>query len=459
LPPSRFISRLAQDTFIIDQKLPSSVQRMSLVAFICLGAIIVNAIQSPIFLAFACPLILFYWAIQHFYRRSSIELQRIESATRSPYLSHLSNTLCSLVTLRAFNEESRLTNQFCDHLDANSTALLLLQSSSRWLSVSLDMAGSVIVFASVISCFIGFNSDGTTAGDTFGLALNYSLLVPIYLAWVVKFMTELENCLNAVERIVEYTELDHEDLFEESDDDFEDINEFDLKFEKLSLSHGDILRPVVHNVNFQIPQGQRVALVGRSGSGKSTIINSLSGMSRIVQGDIKIGNISLSSVSILNLRKIIKTVPQDVHVFGGTIKDILDPNKEYEIQDIKRVLDDLEIKDQDLDSEVESFGDNLSMALKQELVIAHAILSRPKVLVMDEATSAIEDDRLMIAKLFKICKNLNITLISVVHRLSNITSYDRVLVIGDGRVLEDGKPLELLKKPMGFFSSLYRNSI
>jgi ABC-type multidrug transport system fused ATPase/permease subunit len=272
-------------------------------------------------------------------------------------------------------------------------------------------------------------------------------------------MTELENCLNAVERIVEYTELDHEDLFEESDDDFEDINEFDLKFEKLSLSHGDILRPVVHNVNFQIPQGQRVALVGRSGSGKSTIINSLSGMSRIVQGDIKIGNISLSSVSILNLRKIIKTVPQDVHVFGGTIKDILDPNKEYEVQDIKRVLDDLEIKDQDLDSEVESFGDNLSMALKQELVIAQAILSQPKVLVMDEATSAIEDDRLMIAKLFKICKNLNITLISVVHRLSNITSYDRVLVIGDGRVLEDGKPLELLKKPMGFFSSLYRNSI
>ena len=106
LPPSRFISRLAQDIFIIDQKLPSSVQRMSLVAFICLGAIIVNAIQSPIFLAFACPLILFYWAIQHFYRRSSIELQRIESATRSPYLSHLSNTLCSLVTLRAFKEET-----------------------------------------------------------------------------------------------------------------------------------------------------------------------------------------------------------------------------------------------------------------------------------------------------------------------------------------------------------------
>ena len=181
-------------------------------------------------------------------------------------------------------------------------------------------------------------------------------------------------------------------------------------------------------------------------------------MSRIVQGDIKIGSVSLSSFSIINLRKLIKTVPQDVHVFGGTIKDILDPNGKCCVEEMKKVLDDLEIKDQDLDNKVESFGDNLSSALKQELVIAQAILSQPKILVLDEATSAIEDDRLLVAKLFKICRNLNITLISVVHRLSNITAYDRVLVIGDGRVLEDGKPLELLKKPMGFFSSLYRNS-
>ena len=447
LPTSRFVSRLAQDTFIIDQKLPSCFQRMSLVTFICIGAILVNVIQSPIFLAFALPLLLFYWAIQHFYRKTSIELQRIESSTRSPYLSHLSNTLCSLVTLRAFKEQSRLTNQFCDHLDANTTALLLLQSGSRWLGVSLDMAGSVIVFASVISCLISFDN----AGETFGLALNYSLLVPIYLAWVIKFLTEMESCLNAVERVIEYTQLDYEEI-----EDGEDLNdaEYDVRFQKVSLSHGDILRPAVHNVNFEVKEGQKLALVGRSGSGKSTIINCFSGMSKIVQGDVFIGGISIFNLSLKSLRTHVKTIPQNLYVFNQTIKEVLDPNQEFKEEDISKLLEELEMKNVDLNDQVED-----SKSFKQQLVIAQALLAHPKILILDEATSALDDDRLFTTKLFKICKRLNITLISVVHRLSNINEYDRILVIGDGRVLEDGKPLELLKKPMGFFSSLYRNSL
>ena len=121
-----------------------------------------------------------------------------------------------------------------------------------------------------------------------------------------------------------------------------------------------------------------------------------------------------------------------------------------------QVLKELEIK---VDSLETIITDNVSKSVKQQLALAQALLGHPKVLVLDEATSALEDDRLVIAKLFKLCRKAKITLINVVHRLSHITEYDRVLVMGDGRILEDGKPAELLKKPMGFFSTLYRHSL
>ena len=450
LPPSRFISRFAQDTFIIDQKLPSCLQRLTLVTCICIGAVTVNAIQSQIFLAFAIPLIIIYWLIQHFYRRTSRELQRIESSTRSPYLSHINNTLCSLVTLRAFREQIRCTNQFCDHLDANTTALLLSQSGARWLGVTLDMAGSFIVFASVISCLINQEV------ESIGLALNYSLLVPIYLAWVIKFLTDLESCLNAVERVIEYTDLEHEDIEENTET--EDFKDCEIEFINVSLSHGDDVRPVVHHINLKVPQGQRLAIVGRSGSGKSTIVGCLSGMSSVVNGIVKVGQIEMDKITTRNLRQLIKIVPQDVHAFQGTVQDNLDPHHELELSVINQVLHDLSVQVPDLEQVINSFGDNLSKGRKQELALVQAVLNNPHVLVLDEATSAIEDDRLIITKLFKLCRSRNVTLVSVVHRLTNITEYDRILVIGDGRILEDGKPLELLKKPMGFFSALYRNS-
>ena len=152
-------------------------------------------------------------------------------------------------------------------------AELLVQSGARWLGVALDLVGSMVVFSSVLSCLITFED----AEETIGLALNYSLQVPIYLAWVIKFMTDLESCFNSVERIVEYTELDHENLDPCTDtDDITDVEE--IKFDNVALSHGDSARPVVHGLNFKITSGLKLAIVGRSGSGKSTIVESLLGM-------------------------------------------------------------------------------------------------------------------------------------------------------------------------------------
>ncbi len=288
-PIGRVINRFSYDMFVVDQKLPSSVQRLVLVSLICFSALAVNAIQSPAFLLCAIPLIIFYWCLQHFYRASSRELQRLESISRAPVLSHFSDSLSGLVTIRAFGEQQRFINELCEKVDANTTTFLVLQSGCRWLGVALDFVGAAMVFASVIINLISSyhnknNLDPEHSSASVGLSMNYSLLVPIYLAWVVKFMADIENYMNAVERILEYTNLEAEESEytlqdEEASQTMEELKKLgqaDIRFDTVGLAHSLDMRAVIQSLNLEIPAGQRVAIVGRSGSGKTTLLMGLS---------------------------------------------------------------------------------------------------------------------------------------------------------------------------------------
>ena len=179
-------------------------------------------------------------------------------------------------------------------------------------------------------------------------------------------------------------------------------------------------------------------------------------MSNVVKGAILINGQNIESYSLTKIRTIMKAIPQEVSHFGNTIKEALDPSNIFKNNDEEMVnlLENLGIcltLDQPLNS--------LSPGQKQEVAIAQALVHDPKVLILDEATSVIETEKKFVNSLLRICTEKRITLISVMHRLTNIMEYDNVIVIGDGRMLEDGRPSNLLKKPMGFFSSLYRNSV
>ena len=186
-------------------------------------------------------------------------------------------------------------------------------------------------------------------------------------------------------------------------------------------------------------------------------------MSNVVKGAILINGQNIESYSLTKIRTIMKAIPQEVSHFGNTIKDALDPSNKSKNNDddqmgkkMVNLLENLGISScLSLDQPMSS----LSPGQKQEIAIAQALIQDPKVLILDEATSVIETEKKFVTNLLRICSEKKITLISVMHRLTNIMEYDNVIVIGDGRMLEDGKPLNLLKKPMGFFSSLYRNSV
>ncbi|XP_040580074.1 ATP-binding cassette sub-family C member Sur [Lepeophtheirus salmonis] len=500
-PIGRIINRISHDIFIVDQKIPPCIQRLIMLSFVCIAALAVNSIQSPVFLIFALPMISIYWWLQHFYRRSSRELQRLDSITRAPVLSHFSDTLSGLITVRAFGEQTRFINELCEKVDTNTSAFLILQSGCRWLGVYLDAAGAIFVFLSIlVNLFFPRKGREVTSSASIGLSVNYSLLVPIYLAWVVKFAANIENYMNAVERVLEYTHFPSE---EEDFSEFQAVHASSMNSSRRSFllrgrgkhdeieedvrvsgdflqndSEGLIIRfnsvclapsfeyrrlpGIQQGFSLEIPYRQKVGICGRSGSGKSTLLMGIVRLSRVLQGSITINGININAIPLSRLRKFVITIPQDAVLFSGTIRSNLDPENDFSDELIWSTLDKADCGKtvrnfpDGLDTCVTENGDNFSLGQRQELNIVKALLRRPRVVILDESTSALDPNREVALHNTLLEAFEDSTLISVAHRLSNIVEYERVLVMGEGRILEDGNPKELLKKPMGFFSALWR---
>ncbi|KAH8334240.1 hypothetical protein KR059_007880 [Drosophila kikkawai] len=235
-PLGRIVNRFSNDMAVIDKKIAATGQRLLQFTLLCLSAILINVTITPWFLVLTLPICGAYYVIQKFYRCSARELQRIENATNSPVISHLSETIQGVTTIRAYNQQTRFTEILFKRLEANTIAYALLNTSHRWLGVSLDYLGGCIVFVATVTALATASvscshyeryrqSPGSgTASETYavnksptdselrpspslvGLAINYTLLVPIYLNWVVKLLADMEMYAGSVERIAHYAQ-------------------------------------------------------------------------------------------------------------------------------------------------------------------------------------------------------------------------------------------------------------
>jgi len=204
---------------------------------------------------------------------------------------------------------------------------------------------------------------------------------------------------------------------------------------------------------------QKVAICGRSGSGKSTLIMGLMRMAKKIQGRIYIDGIEISERPLTQLRQFISVIHQDTSLISGSLRFCLDPHQRFSDTQLWQMIQMMELQGDlpaGLDTEVTDGGGNLTPTDRQLASIARCVLDQPRILVMDEATSCLDSNKE--ARVQKLVLELlhQTTIITVAHRLNNILEYDRVLVMGEGKILEDGSPKELLKKPMGFFSALFR---
>lgn len=271
---------------------------------------------------------------------------------------------------------------------------------------------------------------------------------------------ELENVMTSVERVIEYKNIARETAFE-SPDARKPLSEWPkqgtIKFDNFSLSYSpDMDVKILKNLNFVIESGERVGIVGRTGAGKSSIINALFRLS-YQEGDIFIDDLNTSKIGLHDLRSKLSIIPQTPVLFSGSMRYNLDPHDQFSDEQIWQALEDVQLKDsiakfsEGLSVQVTEGGSNYSIGEKQLICFARAILRRNKIILMDEATSNvdIETDQLIqktIREKFQGC-----TVLTIAHRLGTVMDYDKILVMDDGECVEYANPLELLSNEHGNF--------
>ncbi|XP_063611389.1 ATP-binding cassette sub-family C member 9-like [Penaeus indicus] len=497
-PAGRIMNRFTTDTAMIDKELARSVTHLLFFVLLVTSAVVVNAVVTPAFLVVAVPICGLYYAVQKFFRCSSRELKRLESLSRSPLYSHISESVAGAVVVRAYGHQRRFTDVLLHRLDTHVTAFTLLHAGNRWLGICLDYIGGVIVFCATVATLLWstvFQSGLKPA--MVGLAINYTLLVPVYLNWMVRFLADTEMCLNAVERVQQYATLPAEDapptrrttpardssLARRRRSSSRTSGrsgsssgsgstsrasglppgwplEGRVEFQSVTLTYDPMLAPVLSGLTFTINPGEKVGLCGRTGSGKSSLILSLYRIVEASRGRILLDGTNILAVPLQVLRASISVIPQDTHLFHGSVRFNLDPLGQHPDERLWRALEIAQLKPlvasmpAALESEVGEGGSSFSAGQRQLFCVARAVLRRSSLLVMDEATSALDaaTERALHTALRTAFSHA--TVITIAHGVSSLLEYPRVLVLENGHLVEDGDPKELAKKENGAFAKL-----
>ncbi|KAI9003550.1 P-loop containing nucleoside triphosphate hydrolase protein [Gaertneriomyces semiglobifer] len=465
-PLGRVMNRFSKDQYTIDEILPRVFQSFFRTLFTVVAVIAVNILGSPIFFLFVLPLGVLYLYFQRYYLATSRELKRLDSTSRSPIYAHFSETLGGVSSIRAYKQESRFITANEQKVDSNMKAYYPSVSSNRWLAVRLEFIGSLIVFGSALFSVITIYVTGHVSASIVGLMLTYSLNVTQSLNWMVRQCCEIETNIVAMERVKEYIELPQEAAYELPSETPPPTwpSEGRVTFDHYSSRYRSGLELVLKDISFAVNRQEKIGIVGRTGAGKSSTTLALFRLIEAATGRITIDDIDISRLGLFDLRSRLTIIPQDAVLFSGTIRDNLDPFgvhddvalwEALENASLKRHVETLNLK---LSAEVLQGGENFSVGQRQLICLARALLRKTHILVLDEATAAIdvETDTIIqktIRKEFKDC-----TIFTIAHRINTVMDSDRILVLDRGQIAEFDTPANLLRNKKSIFYGLAKEA-
>ncbi|XP_036121361.1 canalicular multispecific organic anion transporter 1 [Molossus molossus] len=454
-PTGRIVNRFAGDISTVDDSLPMSLRSWILCFLGIISTLLMICIATPVFIIIIIPLGIIYVLIQIFYVASSRQLRRLDSVTRSPLYSFFSETVSGLSVIRAFQHQQRFLKHNEVLIDTNQKCVFSWIISNRWLAVRLELIGNLIVFFSSLMMVIYRD---TLSGDTVGFVLSNALNITQTLNWLVRMTSEVETNIVAVERINEYINVENEALWvTDKRPPAGWPSKGDIQFNNYQVRYRPELDLVLKGITCDIRSQEKIGVVGRTGAGKSSLTNSLFRILEAAGGQIIIDGVDIASIGLHDLREKLTIIPQDPILFSGSLRMNLDPFNSYSDEEIWKALELAHLKSfvaslqLGLSHELTEAGDNLSIGQRQLLCLARALLRKSKILVMDEATAAVdlETDHLIqvtIQKEFSHC-----TTITIAHRLHTIMDSDKIMVLDNGKIVEYGSPEELLKNPGPFY--------
>uniref|UniRef100_A0A665VH35 ATP-binding cassette, sub-family C (CFTR/MRP), member 2 n=1 Tax=Echeneis naucrates TaxID=173247 RepID=A0A665VH35_ECHNA len=455
-PIGRVVNRFAKDIFTIDEAIPQSFRSWIMCLLGVLGTLFVICLATPFFTIIIIPLALIYYFVQRFYIATSRQLRRLDSVSRSPIYSHFGETVSGLSVIRAYNHQERFLKHNEITIDENLKNVYPWIVSNRWLAIRLEFLGNLVVFFAALFAVVSRNSLNS---GLVGLSISYALNVTQTLNWLVRMTSELETNIVAVERVSEYTKLENEAKW------ITDTRlpknwpeEGRLQFEDYKVRYRPGLDLVLHGITCDIGSTEKIGIVGRTGAGKSSLTNSLFRIVEAAEGRILLDNIDISTIGLHDLRNNLTIIPQDPVLFSGTLRMNLDPFDKFTDEDLWRVLELSHLKDyvaglqEKLEHEVTEGGENLSVGQRQLLCLARALLRKSRILILDEATAAVdlETDNLIqntISKEFSHC-----TVLTIAHRLHSIMDNSRIMVLDAGKIVEFDTPSNLLEKKGHFYA-------
>jgi ATP-binding cassette subfamily C (CFTR/MRP) protein 1 len=497
-PSGQILSRFGKEIETVDRGVPDSIGSVLfcfLQIFMSIGAL--SAIITPGMLGPLGIVTYMYIKTMAKFRPAARDMKRAETKTRSPIYTQFGEALRGTETIRSIpGAKQTWSSKHRSLSDQNLGVFYTVKSFDRWLSTRLESLGNTVVFTAAVASVFLTRAGRMEAGSA-GWGLTQALAITGLLTWAVRCLTDLETSMMSVMRVKELTDLDRDEvdvpgqtskrmpvepsnagdalmpLLPESVHFNSTLAPLDsnvlLKdgwpwkgnviFRNVSMKYNPSSPLVLRSVTVAIPAGTTLGVVGRTGSGKSSLLLTLFRLAEIESnGSIEIDGVDIRSVSLETLRSSLAIIPQDPVLFAGSISYNLDASGNAEPSEMWNALKAASpslarqfMSTGGLESPISEGGKNLSLGQRQLICLARALLRQSKILVLDEATSSVDSktDQDVQETIRREFVEKGVTVITVAHRLDTVLGYDKIAVLGAGRMLEYGAPNELLQKTSG----------